>query len=51
VLGSPPSKARFWACGSGRLLSGVVYGAGCQRGALGFGVGVVDPGAKRRFWD
>jgi hypothetical protein len=31
-------------------LSGVVCGPGCQL-ALGLWVGVVDPGAKRRFWD
>jgi hypothetical protein len=28
----------------------VSFAAGCQL-ALGFGVGVVDPRAKRRFWD
>jgi hypothetical protein len=44
--------------GLGAAISGVrgpallvaSFAAGCQL-ALGFGVGVVDPGAKRRFWD
>ena len=33
-----------------RRWRGVVLRPGCQL-ALRFGVGVVDPGAKRRFWD
>jgi hypothetical protein len=48
----------FGAGGLGELILGVrkrrrwatSFAGGCQR-ALRFGVGVVDPGAKRRIWD
>ena len=44
-----PGSSPVWACGS-VAASRRRLRPGCQR-ALRFGVGVVDPRAKRRFWD
>ena len=40
---------RFWACES-VVAERRSFASGCQL-ELRFGVGVVDPRAKRRFWD